>query len=196
MSEQTPPPLIPTEPIITLPNNIVIRPYKLTDVPSLSHHGSDKAIWDQLRNRMPHPYTEADAAFWITDNTNNPSKFVATGPWDPEKGSTGPKIPTSYVIEVDGRAVGSIGLMFGEPWDVYARTAEIGYWLGQAYWGKGISKSERLPDDIMCREYQLNQSFSEQSRPGLREMGVANLWHTRQVELRGQRSQSSECESA
>ena len=123
--------------ILTLPNRITVRRYRLSDIPSLSHHGNNKRIWDNLRNRMPHPYEESDAEFWI-NRCNDPANWTPSGPWTAETGSQGPKLPTDYTITVDGEAVGSIGLDFGDAWDIYFRTAEIGYWLGEAHWGKGV----------------------------------------------------------
>ena len=66
---------------------------------------------------FPHPYTEADADWWFS--------FLARMPE-----------PTSWAIEIGGLAVGSIGVTLKE--DVYAKTADFGYWLGEPYWGRGI----------------------------------------------------------
>ena len=71
-----------------------------------------------MRDRFPHPYTLAHAEGW-----------VAMAPAaDPE---------TQFAIEVNGEAVGGIGLFLQE--DVERYSAEIGYWLGEAYWGQGIT---------------------------------------------------------
>ena len=124
--------------IITLPHNIIVRSYRPTDAPSLSHHGNNKKIWNNLRNRMPHPYLETDAEAWIS-HCNSPSQHVRSGPYNPQTStSSGPPIPTNYTISIHGRAAGSIGLEFGSALDVYARVAELGYWLGEEYWGKGV----------------------------------------------------------
>jgi ribosomal-protein-alanine N-acetyltransferase len=44
---------------------------------------------------------------------------------------------TNFAIEVDGQAIGSIGYVPGQ--DVERHSAEVGYWLGRAYWGRGIA---------------------------------------------------------
>lgn len=133
---QQPPAKQPPGPIITLSPNITIRPYTPTDAPSLAHHANNAAIWNNLRNRMPFPYTEAHSKTWIAHAN---TATIATGPFDPSTArATGPKIPAHYAIVLDGAAVGSIGLEFGDPDEVYARTAELGYWLGEAYWGRGV----------------------------------------------------------
>lgn len=80
-------------------------------------HANDREIWLNLRDRFPHPYTAADAAAWV--------RIAAV------------EVPqTSFAIEVDGEAAGGISLMPHE--DVERVSAEIGYWLGRAYWGRGI----------------------------------------------------------
>lgn len=43
--------------------------------------------------------------------------------------------PTSWAIEVDGLAVGGIGVTLKE--GIYLKSAEFGYWLGEPYWGRG-----------------------------------------------------------
>ena len=94
-----------------------LRPWREGDEPSLVHHASDREIWRNLRDRFPHPYTVTDAEAWIR----------LTAEEDP---------PANFAIEVDGVAVGGIGLERGT--DIERMTAELGYWLGRAYWGRGI----------------------------------------------------------
>lgn len=123
--------------ILTVPNNIIVRRYRTTDAQSLARHGNNKRIWDNLRNRMPHPYAASDAAAWVSQH-QNPDNWTASGPWTPESGSTGPAIPTNYTIAINDEAVGSIGLELGAESDIYARNAELGYWLSEEHWGKGV----------------------------------------------------------
>lgn len=139
--QQEPPAPTPPTPILSLPPNVTIRPYHTSDAPSISRAGNSKAVWNNLRNRMPHPYLESNALQWIS-HCNDPTNAVATGPWDPRTGSgTEPKIPTHYTIAIADQAVGAIGLEFGDTADVYARCAELGYWLSQDYWGQGIMRA-------------------------------------------------------
>ena len=132
--------------ILTLPNNITVRRYRLTDAESLATHGNNKRIWNNLRNRMPHPYTLADSQTWI-NTCSDTSNWVASGPYTPSPNggaggtASGEAVPTNYVICFNHEAVGSIGLTFNDPYDVYARSAEIGYWLGEAHWGRGVMSS-------------------------------------------------------
>jgi RimJ/RimL family protein N-acetyltransferase len=133
----------PSDVIITLPNNITVRRYRLTDTNSLSLHANNRQIWNNLRNRIPYPYTPKDSETWIRTNLDS-KDWVASGPYTPSPDgalggtSSGELIPTNYCICVNDEAVGSIGLDFGAPGEIYARNAEIGYWLSESHWGKGI----------------------------------------------------------
>lgn len=121
--------------IVQLADGVAVREYRPSDAASLSHHASNRAVWNTLRNRMPQPYTEEDAMWWI-NHCRDPANHVRSGTWTPETSSQGPARPTNFAITVNDEAVGSIGLDFKD--DVYFRTAELGYWLGEEHWGKGI----------------------------------------------------------
>ncbi|OJJ47328.1 hypothetical protein ASPZODRAFT_132324 [Penicilliopsis zonata CBS 506.65] len=105
----------------------VIRPYTTEDIESSSHHANNASIARWLRNGFPHPYTVDDARKWIDSVLNSSPMY-------------------DYVIAVsDGTdtdqakttAIGGIGLKTRS--DVNHRTMEIGYWLGEEYWGRGIA---------------------------------------------------------
>jgi RimJ/RimL family protein N-acetyltransferase len=97
-----------------------IRSWQPGDAPSLARHANNRKIWLQVRDRFPHPYTLAAAEGW-----------VAMAPAaDPE---------TQFAIEVNGEAAGGIGVFLQQ--DVERYSAEIGYWLGEAYWNRGITTS-------------------------------------------------------
>jgi len=103
--------------ILRLPH-CTVRPWELGDAGALVRHANDREIWRNLRDRFPHPYTDADAERWLV--------WVTTS-----------EPLTHFAIEVDGEAAGGIGFSLGE--DVHRRVAEIGYWLGRAIWGRGIA---------------------------------------------------------
>lgn len=94
-----------------------LRPLVFSDATSLAHHANDREVWLNLRDRFPHPYTVADAEQYIAS--------VAAQP-----------VQTSFGIIIEGEAAGSVGLMLGD--DIERGSAEIGYWLGRRYWGRGI----------------------------------------------------------
>lgn len=121
-----------SNPIIQLPvgtsnsngNNVElsVRPWRRSDAASLSHHGDNINVWRKLRNRFPHPYTLAEAESWVT--------FCTKG-----KGTAALPV-TEFAICVDDVAVGGIGLAMGS--DIYIRTAELGYWISEEFWGRGV----------------------------------------------------------
>jgi ribosomal-protein-alanine N-acetyltransferase len=96
----------------------VVRSWKRSDVASLASHANNRKIWLNLRDAFPFPYSKADARKFI--------KMARS--MNPE---------TYFAIEVDGEAVGAIG--FGLHIDVERVSAEIGYWLSEQYWGRGIT---------------------------------------------------------
>jgi [ribosomal protein S5]-alanine N-acetyltransferase len=104
--------------VIRLPlGRSVVRSWQKADVASLVAHANNRKIWLNLRDRFPHPYTKSDGRAYIR-------MAVAM---DPE---------TFFAIDVEGQAVGAIGYVM-QP-DVERMSAEVGYWLGEAFWGRGI----------------------------------------------------------
>lgn len=98
--------------------NIIIRNWQEKDSKSLSKNANNKKIWDNLRDEFPYPYTELAAKEWIKiANQDNPL--------------------TNFAIEYKGKAVGGIGII--KQTDVFRKNAEIGYWVGEKYWNKGIA---------------------------------------------------------
>jgi RimJ/RimL family protein N-acetyltransferase len=94
-----------------------VRSWQTSDVESLAKHANNRNIWKNLRDAFPHPYTRHDAREFIR----------AIRLREPE---------TTFAIAVNGEAVGSIGYVMHS--DVERVSAEIGYWLGEPYWGRGI----------------------------------------------------------
>jgi RimJ/RimL family protein N-acetyltransferase len=97
-----------------------VRTFRRDDDTSIALNADDRAVWINLRDRFPNPYTLDDARGWL--------RMVV-----------GQTPATDFAIEVEGRAVGSVGIAPGV--DVHRRSAEIGYWLGRAYWGRGIASA-------------------------------------------------------
>jgi [ribosomal protein S5]-alanine N-acetyltransferase len=94
-----------------------LRPYRKSDLPSMVKHINDKAIAGNTLT-IPYPYTMKEAEEWYMRfrkmmRRKNINRIA-------------------FAIEIDGEVVGSIGI------SRHDHKAEIGYWLGRAYWGKGI----------------------------------------------------------
>ena len=83
------------------------------------HHANSWKVARNLRDVFPHPYAEKDAR-----------DFVALCIQNEGKGQL------CRAIDVGGQAVGTISLTVGG--DVYRRSGELGYWLGEEFWGRGI----------------------------------------------------------
>jgi ribosomal-protein-alanine N-acetyltransferase len=94
-----------------------VREWSRSDKASLVHQANNRNVWRNLTHRFPHPYTDTHAEAWFAMLEAMPE-------------------PSHWAIEVDGAAVGAIGCLLGE--GVYKRTAQFGYWLGEAYWRRGI----------------------------------------------------------
>ncbi len=95
-----------------------LRSWKMEDALALAEAGNNRNIWIRLRDRMPHPYTLADAQAYLVRISQDEKAHVAC-------------------IEIQGVVGGSIGLHPGE--DVHRRTAELGYWIAEPFWGRGIA---------------------------------------------------------
>ena len=95
----------------------VVRSWETSDVASLVAHANNRNIWINVRDRFPYPYTRSDG-----------QRFVrASRQMQPE---------TFFAIAVNGEAVGGLGFVLQS--DVDRMSAEVGYWLGEAFWGRGI----------------------------------------------------------
>ena len=95
-----------------------VRSWRPEDEGAIVKYANNRKVWINLRDRFPHPYTAKDARDWIQSATQQ----------NPE---------THFAIASAQEAIGGIGFRLQE--DVHRRSAEIGYWLGEPFWGKGIA---------------------------------------------------------
>ena len=103
---------------------IILRCLTKDDRSSLANLANNKKIWDNVRDFLPNPYTENDAEIFINLTTQE-------------------VIAMTFAIDYEGQFCGVIGLV--RQTDVYKKTAEIGYWIGEPFWNKGIAtKSVKL----------------------------------------------------
>jgi len=94
-----------------------MRPWRPEDAPALVKHANNPKVARNLRDGFPYPYTLTDARRWLEMVGDNRSDLI-------------------LAIEIDGEAAGGIGIHAGK--DVYRYNGEIGYWLSEQHWGKGI----------------------------------------------------------
>lgn len=98
-------------------SSCVIRSWEAGDATAIAKHANNHRIWSNLRDRFPYPYTRNHAVSFIRRvQLNRPE--------------------TTFCIEVDGEAAGGVGFMLQH--DIERVSAEIGYWLGETHWGRGI----------------------------------------------------------
>src|SRR5678810_970656 len=97
---------------------VILREWKRSDADALAAIANNKKIWDNVRDRLPFPYTKKDAKEWL--------ELVKKQ-----------KIVTTFCVEVDGELAGSIGVTLRD--DVYKKTAEIGDLIAEEYRGKGAA---------------------------------------------------------
>ena len=97
----------------------VLRFPKEADLDSIVGNGNNPKIARFLRDRFPHPYT-MESGRWLIDEANDVEENLV------------------LVIEVEGVAAGVIGFHGNDQNDVNRYSSEIGYWLGEPYWGRGI----------------------------------------------------------
>jgi len=118
----------------------VVRSWASTDLAPLVRHANDPRVSEHLRDRFPSPYSVGDGR-----------RFLARLRRAPES--------TVWAVEVDGEAVGGIGIQIGRDNDRVS--AEIGYWLGHAYWGRGIGTAALAGvSQYVLEQFQLTRVFA------------------------------------
>src|SRR5215831_16641354 len=121
--------------------SVILRKWKRSDAESLAKIANNKKIWDNVRDRLPYPYTKRDAQEWLELAKKE-------------------KTATTFCIESDGQMAGSIGVILKD--DVYRKTAEIGYFVGEEFWGKGIA-TEAVGQmvDYIKKQFDVVRIFAE-----------------------------------
>lgn len=95
-----------------------LRRWRIEDAKDIAETLNNRKILDNLRDGIPFPYTVKDAEEFITAMIN-----------------ADPMETFAFAITVEDKAIGSIGAFRQS--NIHFRTAEIGYYLGEPYWGKG-----------------------------------------------------------
>lgn len=99
--------------------NCVLRKWRLSDAADLAAVLNNEKILNNLRDGLPYPYTEQDARDYICTMLSSDEKSTF-----------------AYAITQNDRAIGSIGAF--RQGNIHRQTAELGYYLAEEYWGKGI----------------------------------------------------------
>jgi RimJ/RimL family protein N-acetyltransferase/predicted Rossmann-fold nucleotide-binding protein len=98
--------------------NGIVRSWRWEDASTLPLHANNRKVWKNLHDGFPSPYTAAAARRWLAHALSTPDETV-------------------FAIESGGEAVGGIGFYLQK--GPQRCSAEIGYWLGEAYWGRGLA---------------------------------------------------------
>jgi RimJ/RimL family protein N-acetyltransferase len=121
--------------------DFLLRDWRIEDAPSIARYGNNHKIWLNLRDGFPYPYTLRDAEAYIR-----------------RVNETEPR--TVFAIATESEAIGSIGLMLGV--DVHRFTAEMGYWLAEPFWGRGImTNAVKSMAAYAIRELKLHRISAE-----------------------------------
>jgi ribosomal-protein-alanine N-acetyltransferase len=95
---------------------IELRDFFDNDIESIAIYANNINVSRYMASRMPYPYTKDDAVWWVETGSK-------------EQG-------LNYAIDLGGICIGVVGVRFGDLEQQYS--AEIGYWIAEDHWGKGI----------------------------------------------------------
>jgi ribosomal-protein-alanine N-acetyltransferase len=113
--------LKPQDRTMVTPDGLTLRRWRSTDIDALVRYANNWNVWINLKDRFPHPYTQADGRAWIAH-------------CHAETGDV-----TNFAIEFQDQAIGGIGLDLHT--DVHRVMASIGYWLAEPFWRHGFATS-------------------------------------------------------
>ena len=120
--------------------DFTLRPWSIKDLPKLVKFADNKNIARYLTNQFPHPYTEASGRAFIEMAIKDRPIHI-------------------FAIDIDGTAVGGIGLHLQN--DIYCKNAELGYWLAEPYWSKGIiTKAVKQMIEFGFTTYDITRIFA------------------------------------
>jgi ribosomal-protein-alanine N-acetyltransferase len=131
---------------------VKLRPWSVKDADRLAVIANNKNISDHLRDGFPFPYSLSDANSWLNSviPINNPPRFFAI-------------LSEKYLV-------GSIGIVTKE--DIYRKNVEIGYFLAEEYWGRGIiTKAVKAVTAYAFSAFEIERVYAEPyaDNPGSRK---------------------------
>jgi [ribosomal protein S5]-alanine N-acetyltransferase len=133
--------------LMTSPVQIDCGPFRLRrwhigDKQALIRNANNRNVSRNLRDLFPYPYTDTDADRWLAHAIAEPG------------------VPWLYAIDVDGEAAGGISLEAKA--DVELHSAELGYWLGEPFWGRGVmTAAVRAITEHAFRETDFYRIFAD-----------------------------------
>ncbi len=120
---------------------ISLRPWEIEDAALLAEYFNNINIWNNLRDYIPHPYSEEDAVRFIEGQ-------IALSPTQ------------NFAILNEGVLVGGIGIILQE--DVYRMNVELGYWIAEPFWAQGIATiAVGLMTDYVFDSFAINRIVAE-----------------------------------
>jgi len=118
-----------------------VRSWVRRDLDALVRYANNPKIAANLRDQFPHPYTRSAGAAYLDE--------VRLA--EPE---------TSFAIEYASEAIGGIGFKLGA--DIARLSAEMGYWLGEPFWGRGLTtRAVLVASDWAIEHYRLTRVFAQ-----------------------------------
>jgi RimJ/RimL family protein N-acetyltransferase len=119
---------------------VQLRPWNLSDLNDLVRYANNRHIAKFMTDQFPHPYLEA-----------NGREFIGLATRD--------KPVNIYAIDYQNKAIGSVGIHLQK--DVYRNNAEIGYWLAEPFWGKGIAtRAVQLAVELAFASFPINRIYA------------------------------------
>lgn len=121
--------------------DLKVRSWRKSDLESLVRHANNPKIACNLRDQFPHPYARQDGVEYL-----NYVKAL--------------ELETSFALECGGEAVGGVGFLLGS--DIARLSAEMGYWLSETYWGRGlVTRAVLAASDWAFERYELTRIFAQ-----------------------------------
>lgn len=120
--------------------NFTLRPWNINDLDSLVSNANNKKIAQYMTDQFPHPYTIEKGKAFIEFATKGSPLHI-------------------FAIDINGKAVGGIGVH--PQMDIQCKNAELGYWLAESFWGKGIvTKAIGQMIDYGFKNFDIDRIFA------------------------------------
>lgn len=132
--------------------NVQLREFELGDIDSLLMNANNPNVAQYLRDVFPSPYTRQDAEWWLGEGCHLPGTLVKA-------------------LDLNGECIGSVGITYQQ--GEHSHAVELGYWLGENYWGLGIASfAVAKMTDIALAENDICRVFAHSAGPNIASMRV------------------------